>query len=148
MVACATGGTPGIRTQIIPVMSRAHEPFVLKSQIMELTPNAPYRFFFATDKHKISINRRLTIVGFSLLPTNNGTQCRSRTYVKGLEDPCTIRYTNRAYWRREWGSNPRYLSVLLAFQASPFSHLGIPPYLATKGGVDPHTIPGTTSFQD
>ena len=26
-----------------------------------------------------------------------GTQRRSRTYVKGLEDPCTIRYTNRAY---------------------------------------------------
>ena len=27
----------------------------------------------------------------------DGTQRRSRTYVKGLEDPCTIRYTSRAY---------------------------------------------------
>ena len=26
----------------------------------------------------------------------DGTQSRSRTYVKGLEDPCTIRYTIRA----------------------------------------------------
>ena len=37
----------------------------------------------------------------------DGTQSRSRTYVKGLEDPCTIRYTIRAYVVGPLGFEPR-----------------------------------------
>ena len=37
----------------------------------------------------------------------DGTQSRSRTYVKGLEDPCTIRYTIRADVVGPLGFEPR-----------------------------------------
>ena len=39
-----------------------------------------------------------------------GTQRRSRTYVKGLEDPCTIRYTSRAYKGILVKTNLKYLN--------------------------------------
>ena len=60
---------------------------------------------------------------------SDGTQRRSRTYVKGLEDPCTIHYTNRAYWRRREVSIPIPSLVPLVFKTRLRAGAIPPPYI-------------------
>lgn len=60
---------------------------------------------------------------YHLAKGSNGTQRRSRTYVKGLEDPCTIRYTSRAYGTE--GENRTHGNGLIRAAPSPLGYLCI-----------------------
>ena len=74
-----------------------------------------------------------------------GTQSRSRTYVKGLEDPCTIRYTIRALWWDPSDLNWDYL----VYETSARTICTKVPYLATGVGFEPTSRiqAGTLAFK-
>ena len=49
--------------------------------------------------------------------------------------------------RQDGVAPPMFLSVV-DLQSTPFATTVTDAYMAENWGVDPHTIPGTTSFQD
>ena len=83
------------------------EPAVPRLKVVCLTTRLPAQIFGGSFRSRTE-NRGVADHCLSILAKEpDGTQSRSRTYVKGLEDPCTIRYTIRAYMVGPLGFEPR-----------------------------------------
>ena len=122
----------------VPTETRTPDPVIKSHVLYQLS----YRdkFFGGSSLIRTGNCEFCRLPSYRLTKEPDGTQRRSRTYVKGLEDPCTIRYTSRADGTEGW--NRTIGNGLIRAAPSPLGYLCI---LATDGGVDPHAPLGTLS---
>ena len=83
------------------------EPAVPRLKVVCLTTRLPAHIFGGSSLIRTGNCEFCRLPSYRLTKEPDGTQSRSRTYVKGLEDPCTIRYTIRASVVGPLGFEPR-----------------------------------------